>query len=348
MTAGRVASEATPDIAWDHRIDAYPVALGWQPGGQRLVVATSEGPIRWLDAATGLACAEAAGHAEGTLTAVWSPDGQWLVSGGQDGCVRWWSADGRAVAQSERGRPWVEQVAWHPTGATVATAAGPLVTLWRAPGIIDRTYGPHPSTVSGLDWRGDGAQLAVSHFGGVTCWKPPRAHPERRFEWKGSLLNVRWRPGGKHIVGACQDHTVHIWDARSGENLEMAGYQVKPKALSFSADGRWLATTGGPSASVWDFSGAGPAGRTPFLLGQHGNLLQGALFAPKGAWCATGDRNGVVRLWTVSERGAVAHHAMGHPAAVATMAWDPTGRRLAVAYENGTIVCTLLGEPPAT
>ena len=48
--------------------------------------------------------------------------------------------------------------------------------------------------------------------------------------------------------------------------LHMSGYEGKVKHLSFDKTSRWLATSGGRDACIWDCSGNGPEGRAPAML----------------------------------------------------------------------------------
>jgi hypothetical protein len=53
----------------------------------------------------------------------------------------------------------------------------------------------------------------------------------------------------------------------------MSGYPTKIRELSWHANSRSLATAGGPSVVVWDFSGKGPAGSKPISLDHHKKFL---------------------------------------------------------------------------
>jgi|SRR5579884_1225219 len=68
------------------------------------------------------------------------------------------------------------------------------------------------------------------------------------------------------ITTGNQDATVHIWRARDGDELTIAGYPDKVTCLAFDPTGRYLANDGAPDVTVWDFAGKGPNGTSPRLL----------------------------------------------------------------------------------
>lgn len=58
------------------------------------------------------------------------------------------------------------------------------------------------------------------------------------------MLSIAFAPDGRTVAG-CQDHSVHFWRVASGKDAQMCGYPAKPRQISFSWDGRWLATDHG-------------------------------------------------------------------------------------------------------
>ena len=75
----------------------------------------------------------------------------------------------------------------------------------------------------------------------------PQAAPEM-LEWKGSHLDVTFSPDGRFLVTAMQEPTLHGWRLADGKHMRMSGYAAKVQSMSWSADGKWLATSGADAA----------------------------------------------------------------------------------------------------
>ena len=56
-----------------------------------------------------------------------------------------------------------------------------------------------------------------------------------------------------------QENALHGWKLADGKHMRMTGYPAKVKSLSWSAKGKWLASSGAPAAIVWPFPGQGRA-----------------------------------------------------------------------------------------
>src|SRR4029079_17913988 len=84
---------------------------------------------------------------------------------------------------------------------------------------------------------------------------------------------------GNFLVTTMQENALHGWklDSKAGaeaRHMRMTGYPAKVKSLSWSAKGKWLASSGAPAAIVWPFQGKdGPMGKAPLELGTRGNMM---------------------------------------------------------------------------
>jgi WD40 repeat protein len=330
-------------VRWQADAGDFVRDLAWSPAGYTIALAAANGDVLALDASTGAVTWQDAGRHEGGAVAVaWSADGSALASGGLDGTVAIrHNADNRTIRLA--GRQWVEHIAWSPSAPLLAASAGRTVTVYGPDGGVVQRYADAPSTVAALAWRPDGALLAIAHYGGVTFVEPTKAAPVRSAKWKGSILSLAWHPRGRYLAGGCQDNTVHIFVTASGEDLQMSGYPVKPVRLSWDSDGRWLATDGAESATVWDFRGRGPAGSTPVVVRGHEALLSDVSFQRHSRTLASADRDGVIVISTIEQPAARLRwrHSIGRP--VSRLAWRPVAQQLAVGTEDGQ--CALIEVP---
>lgn len=357
MSRGGAAApeERTAASGWRADIGDHVIALGVAPGGDRVAAASVAGPIDVLDLGDGRLRQRLRGHSVGTLSLDWSPDGA-LATGGQDGHARLWdAATGEETAAIPGGAGWVARVAWSPDGKRLALVAGRRLRLAEPDGTLVRDWDNHESTVTDLAWRPDGAELATTSYGGVTIFSPRSQEPRRKLAYTGSSLTLAWGPDGRHIATGDQDATVHFWIVRRASDLMMSGYHTKVLAVDWDAAGRLLATSGGPEATVWSTSGAGPAGTRPrqLRLGDEDEddasvpFVSALAFAPHGDLLAVGDVSGRVGLF----RPRAGKRLLGTLALddeVTCLRWSPDGAALVAGTAAGTValarVARTLGE----
>jgi WD40 repeat protein len=323
---------------WQAEVGDHVIGLRWAPRQGLLAAAAVSGPIKVFDAATGAVRHDLPGHGFGTAAVGWGPGGEPLASVGQDGKVTFWDlAAAKERLSPAAGAAWAERLAWHPTEPLLATAAGRVVRLWDAAGRLLREWKDHPSTVSDVAWRPGTRELTASAYGAVTFRSPDADAPLRRFEWKGSVLVLCWSPDGQFLATGDQDATVHFWLAASGEDLEMSGYAVKVRELSWDATSRYLATGGGPAVTIWDCGGKGPAGTTPLQLEGHDGLVTALAYQGKGTFLASGGEDGRVLLWHPGKaKGPLSLADVG--SGVSQLVWSPDDRAVAVGTEEGRVV----------
>jgi WD40 repeat protein len=200
-----------------------------------------------------------------------------------------------------------------------------------------REWKDHTSTVSDLAWRPGSRELTVSAYGTVLLRSSDADAPLKQFVWKGSVLVLCWSPDGNFLATGDQDATVHFWLYRSGQDLQMSGYPVKVRELSWDATSRYLATGGGPAVTIWDCGGKGPAGTTPLQLEGHDGLVTALAYQGKGTLLASGGEDGRVLLWQPGKaKGPLSQADVG--SGVVQLSWAPDDRSVAVGTEEGRVV----------
>jgi WD40 repeat protein len=243
--------------------------------------------------------------------------------------------DGRRTATMVAGSEWVEHVAWSTDGSQIAAACGRRALVWSAEGNVFDEGAPHPSTIAGLAWNPAGDDLAVCCYGGVHL-RGLRSGARAHLPFKGSLISIAWSPRGKVIACGSQDCSVHFWRLTSGNDSEMTGYPLKPRALSWDSAGTLLATTGAPVICVWRFEERGPEGTSPIQLDAHASPCVEVAFAPRGGVLASGDRGGTIYLWN-PKRNRRPFGTAALPAAITRLGWSLDGDVLFGADSEGNV-----------
>ncbi|EJW12699.1 hypothetical protein A33M_1850 [Rhodovulum sp. PH10] len=256
-----------------------------------------------------------------------------LVTGGDDGRVVATDPDGTATEiAADPKRRWIDRVAVARDG-TVAWAAGKQVFATAAKGepkTLDL-----PSSAGGLAFLPKGLRLAVAHYNGVSLWFPNAQAKPDVLEWKGSHIGVTVSPDGRFVVSTMQEPALHGWRLADGKHMRMQGYAVKVRAMSWTADGRGLATSGADTLVVWPFATKdGPMGQQPRLLAPSDSLVVAVACHPREAVAAVGWENGMVLLVRLDDGAEILAKPPGG-GAVSALAWNAAGSRLAFGTEEG-------------
>ncbi|MBP85918.1 MAG: hypothetical protein CMJ64_04245 [Planctomycetaceae bacterium] len=141
---------------------------------------------------------------------------------------------------------------------------------------------------------------------------------------------------------------VKVWEVATGkEVVVLRGHTTNIWQLSFTPDGKRLATSGSDEVKVWDFARAKEVAsfKTPAFT-------RSAVFTHDGKRVATGDDNGGIILWDV-ETAKPLRTLKGHKDWVVDLALSPDGKQLASAsvdltakvwdLDSGRMIRTLKG-----
>jgi WD40 repeat protein len=277
------------------------------------------------------------------LAAVPAADGAALLTSGEDGRVCRTDGSGEPHEVAAVPRKWIGCVASGARGA-LAFAAGRSV--WVQQGCDGLKELQHPRSVAGIAFAPDGSRVAVSRYNGVTIHTIAGSDPPVELEWKGIYAGVGFSPDGQFLIAAMQENLLHGWHLADRRHFRMTGYPARVKDWSWSANGRWLATSGAGAAVVWPFDGpAGPMGRVALELGSlRGEALVTAVAChPVQDAVAIGYSDGALAVAAIDadEQCIVRESGRG---AISSISWHNEGARLAFGTELGE--CGILEAAP--
>jgi WD40 repeat protein len=261
-------------------------------------------------------------------------DGERIITGGDDGKVVATDAAGAStgVAADARHR-WIDHVAIGPGGA-VAWSAGKQAFVRSAKGAEHMFEAP--STVGALAFAPKGFRLAIAHYNGATLWFPNAAGAEpETLAWRGSHLAATFSPDGRFLVTAMQEPTLHGWRLSDRKDMRMQGYAARVRCLDWTADGKWLASSGSTQLILWPFqSKTGPMGKTPQMIAPGAAQVEMVACHPTEDMVAVGYADGLI---LIVRRLDGAEILARRPAAapITALAWSEDGRLLAFGTEDG-------------
>ena len=270
---------------------------------------------------------------DGLLCAALDAAGARLVTGGEDGKVRAVSRDGTVEDLGAVERKWVTSVAAGPQQA-VAWGAGRTAYVRFADGKV-KSF-DHPRSVEGVAFSPKGMRIGVARYNGATLHFPAADGKPVELEWAGAHTGITFSPDGAYVVTTMQENALHGWKLVDGKHMRMTGYPAKVKSLSWSAKGRWLASSGAPAAIVWPFHGKdGPMGKAPLELGTRGNMMVTAVAChPLEEIAAIGYDDGMILAARFADQKEVLLRRPGK-GAITSMMWDEEGRRIAFGSAEG-------------
>lgn len=257
-----------------------------------------------------------------------------LVTGGDDGRVVSTDAEGKMALLGDEKGQWIDAVTVRPDGAS-AWSAGKSVRARSAKGEVRSVQAS--TTARGLAFAPKGYRLAFAHYNGASLWFPNTSEAPEMLSWKGSHLDVTWSPDGRFLVTSMQENSMHGWRLADGGNMRMSGYPAKPRSLSWSRDGHWLATSGAEACVVWPFeSKTGPMGKQPRECGVRPVRITQVAFHPKALVIALGYDDGFVLLCRMTDTSELPVRLEDRTGgAVSALAWDASGERLLFGTRGG-------------
>lgn len=149
---------------------------------------------------------------------------------------------------------------------------------------------------------------------------------------------IAWSPNGRLLASPSNDKTIRLWDASTGECLQVLRNEEFVHLVAFSNDGKLLATGGRFGAdgnfalTLWNLDN----GQVLKRLGNHLSTISAVAFQPNGTSLASGSFDTSAKLWDIESGTQL--NVFGTPAAgsrlpddlIYDIAFDPTGRQLLI------------------
>ncbi|HST74124.1 MAG TPA: WD40 repeat domain-containing protein [Acetobacteraceae bacterium] len=339
-----MSATTAPNFLLDSRgvhraLDAFVVGCAFDRAGRTAAFALGDGALHVVKLSDRESWTRVPVHDGATLALAPDAAPSGFISGGDDGGLRRISSDGEAAEIASFGMKWVEHVASFAgdkgKGGLLACAVGKQVHLFDQAGARLKQI-EHPSSVTGLVFDARGKRVAASHYNGASLWfVAAKTDSPRRLEWKGSHTGIAISPDGDSVITAMQENSLHGWRLSDGQHMRMSGYPSKTHSLSFTRNGKWLASSGAESVVLWPFTGGGPMGKAPTeVAGGDGVTCTRVACHPTQEIVAAAFNDGLVVVAEIAS-GRIAPIAPPGNGPVSALAWSPDGAQLAFGTETG-------------
>jgi len=149
---------------------------------------------------------------------------------------------------------------------------------------------------------------------------------------------IAYSPDGSKLASASADASVKIWDLGNGREIRSyRGSKDPVRALAWSKDGKYIASTAGNEIHIWNPED----GKLKTALKGHEKPVGALAFHPDGNILASGADDPSVRLWDVEKGSETANLTADFDkrakAQIYSISFSPNGKLVAAVNGNGQL-----------
>ncbi|MEL6921507.1 MAG: WD40 repeat domain-containing protein [Pseudomonadota bacterium] len=245
------------------------------------------------------------------------------------------------------GRKWVDTICASARGHVAWSAGKTVYLLKKGADAISEVAAP--STISGLAFSPDGKWLGAAVYGGALLVNIADPAQVKMLNWQGSHVTIGFSPDGGFCVTSMLENALHVWriDKPDEKHGRMGGYPQKPLSFAWTADGRYLASSGADVLVLWPFIQAdGPIGQNAGVLPAKDQIMIRAVGSrPRSQHVGIGYADGSMAIY---DRKAQVHHAIAEASnagPVTQICFSSDAQWMGFVREGGEACLVELGKP---
>jgi WD40 repeat protein len=230
--------------------------VSWSPDGKYLATGEQDGMAELWDAASLQPIHKLQGSGGFIANLIWSPDGKRIAAGDDKGMLRAWDVlSGNLLYAQPVHTNNLKATAWSPDGRLIATGGwdNKIRVVDAATGLI-RSEFSDTSYLDSVAWSADSRLLASGGLSNRVKIFDVSLGKEL-FDLgghKNSVRGVAFSPDGRLLASVAADDSLRVWDVSSGKLLQALDNLGYEQNLSWSPDGRQLASGGRGIVRVWE------------------------------------------------------------------------------------------------
>jgi WD40 repeat protein len=321
------------------------VSAAVAPDGKTFAFGLEERSVKLWDRTKGLL--RTYGHLKEVWCVAFSPDGRGVAAGTDDGLVHLWDVVPKPELTLTSAAGYTCAALSRDCGTlALGTNDGAIKFRDASTGQERSSLAGHGAPVSSVAFSTDGKTLVsgsgaheeTGGTGDVKVWELATGREVATFDGhKGSITSVAISPNGQLVASGSFDGTAKLWDLATREaRFTLTGQRVA--AVTFSPDGRTLATGGQGGVIFWDTASGEQKATWAHPGGANGSYVMALAYSPNGKILASGGTagTGTIKLWDAA-MGQLLGTLKGHATAVYSLAFDPDGQTLVSASSDGSL-----------
>jgi WD40 repeat protein len=316
----------------------YIQSMAFSEASNTLATGGYDRTVRLWSVETGQELRIIKGHSSAVHSIAWSPDGKHLITGGLDGAVKEWD-----VARKKAPILPTEMVTHYLATAfssqnellALGVSENNQVKLWNLSTGKEIAALDVPGETLCAVFSPDNLLVATGGTNGdhlVHLWDAATGRAIKSLKGHtDNVFAVAFSPDKSLLVSGGHDHTLKLWDVKTGVEVAQLGGEDNSWRAVFSPDGKYLASASmNGRVKLWDVA----ARSVLRMLDGHTQSVKAIAFSRDGKWLATGGDDNTVMLWEVATGKGKKLGLADH---VGRVNFSPDGKRLITGGVDGTV-----------
>jgi WD40 repeat protein/energy-coupling factor transporter ATP-binding protein EcfA2 len=310
-----------------------PISLAFSADGQTLAAAAADQTVYcWKrDRTGGFAALPVRTIANASASRIaFSPNGKTLAAINPDQTIQLWDREGSLIRTFKGHSQPVTDLAFSPNGHTLITSGEDYTRLWQTQNPAIATLKAQAQRVA---YRSDEQLIAsVGQDGVIKLWKPNGMLQDvlENPGATGKAIGITFSDNGKILASATETGTVQLWqmNAKTKEYQLLKSFNTSNiLQMSFSPDGKTLATTTAGNIQLWSIDGT-----LQKTWAAHQGVISAIAFSADGQSILTGGDDRSVKLWQTS--GKLERSLEGATDRISAVAISPNGETIAAGSDR--------------